>query len=234
MATVLATPPAAAQWPPDSLQNLQVLPETTSVSEIVGIMRGFASGLGVRCIHCHMGDDPNDLSTTNFVSDEKETKKKARVMIQMRDAINSQHLTQLGKQNALEVNCVTCHHGQEEPKTIEYVMNETIEKEGIDSATQKYHELREKHYGGFAYNFQARPLERVSESLARSGKVDEAIALLKLNLEFHPESFMSHYSLGEALGMKGDKEAAVKSLEKAYEIMPNPRIKKKIEELSKK
>ena len=45
---------------------------------------------------------------------------------------------------------------------------------------------------------------------------------------------MSHYSLGEALGMKGDKEAAVKSLEKAYEIMPNPRIKKKIEELSKK
>ena len=155
-------------------------------------------------------------------------------MIQRRDETNNQHLNQLGEENALQVNCVTCHHGQEEPKTIELVMNETIEKGGIESATQKYRELREKHYGGFTYNFQARPLERVSQSLAGSGKVDEAIALLKLNLEFHPESFMSHYSLGEALAMKGDKEAAVKSLEKAYEIMPNPRIKKKIEEISKK
>ena len=219
---------------PDKFENLQVLPKEISKGKLMGNMKSFAMGLGVRCQFCHVGEEGQPLSEFDFVSDEKETKKKARVMIQMRDAINSQHLTQLGKQNALEVNCVTCHHGQEEPKTIEYVMNETIEKEGIESATQKYRELREKHYGGFTYNFQARPLERVSQSLAGSGKVDEAIALLKLNLEFHPESFMSHYSLGEALGMKGDKEAAVKSLEKAYEIMPNPRIKKKIEEISKK
>ena len=72
-------------------------------------------------------------------------------MIQMRDAINNQHLTQLGEENALEVNCVTCHHGQEEPKTIEYVMNEAIEKavldlidlvdKSIDYAPQNYHDI---------------------------------------------------------------------------------------------
>ena len=172
---------------PDKFENLQVLPKEISKRELMGNMKSFALGLGVRCQFCHVGEEGQPLSEFDFVSDEKETKKKARVMIQMRDAINNQHLTQLGEENALQVNCVTCHHGQEEPKTIELVMNETIEKGGIESATQKYRELREKHYGGFTYNFQARPLERVSQSLAGSGKVDEAIALLKLNLEFHPE-----------------------------------------------
>jgi hypothetical protein len=44
-------PQARAQnrFPPDSLRNLKVLPATTSPREIVGIMRGFASALGVRC-----------------------------------------------------------------------------------------------------------------------------------------------------------------------------------------
>ncbi len=218
---------------PDTFSNLQVLPKEISKRDLMENMKNFALGLGVRCHFCHVGEG-DDFSTFDFAADDKSHKKKARVMIQMRDAINKQYLTQLGEEKALQVNCVTCHHGQEEPKTIEQVMTETIEKDGIESATQKYRELREKHYGGFTYDFQELPLNFVSQSLARSGKVDEAIGLLKLNLEFHPESFMTHYGLGEALAMKGDKEAALKSLEKAYGIMPNPRIKKKIEELSKK
>ncbi len=122
---------------PDKFENLQVLPKEISKGKLMGNMRSFVSGLGVRCQFCHVGEEGQPLSEFDFVSDEKETKKKARVMIQMRDAINNQHLTQLGEENVLEVNCVTCHHGQEAPKTIEYVMNETIVKEGIDSATQK-------------------------------------------------------------------------------------------------
>lgn len=218
---------------PDKFENLQVLPKDISQRELMSNMRSFALGLGVRCHFCHVGEG-NDFSTFDFAADDKTAKKKARVMMQMRDAINNQHLTQLGEEKALEVNCVTCHHGQEEPKTIEQVMTETIEKDGIDSAIEKYRELREKYYGGFTYDFQELPLNFVSQGLTRSGKVDEAIKLFKLNLEFHPESFMTHYGLGEALATQGDKEAALKSLEKAYDIMPNPRIKKKMEELSKK
>lgn len=219
---------------PDKFENLQVFPKDINQRELMGNMRSFALGLGVRCQFCHVGEEGQPLSEFDFASDVKETKKKARVMIQMRNAINSQHLTQLGEKKALEVNCVTCHHGQAEPKTIEQVMNETIENQGIEAALTKYRELREKHYGGFTYDFQELPLNFVSQSLARSGKIDETIALLKLNLEFHPESFMTHYGLGEAHAKKGENEAALKNFEKAHEINPNPRTKKKIEELTKK
>ena len=41
---VSAPQPATAQWPPDSIVNLQVLPEDIAFRELVGIMRGFAGG----------------------------------------------------------------------------------------------------------------------------------------------------------------------------------------------
>ena len=37
--------PASAQWPPERLENLKVLPEDISVRELIGVMRGFAGGL---------------------------------------------------------------------------------------------------------------------------------------------------------------------------------------------
>ncbi len=86
---------AGAQWPPDSLTNLKVLPRDITVREIVGVMRGFASGLGVRCIHCHVGDDPNDLGSTDFVSDDRVQKRKAREMIKMVNQINRNLLANL-------------------------------------------------------------------------------------------------------------------------------------------
>ena len=79
LAAVLAAPvDAAAQWPPERFSNLQVLPQDISLGELVATMRGFASALGVRCNHCHVGTDPDDLSTFQFPSDEKYTKRKAR------------------------------------------------------------------------------------------------------------------------------------------------------------
>lgn len=222
---------------PDKFENLQIFPEEISQGELMANMRSFAIGLGVRCQFCHVGEEGQPLSEFDFASDEKESKRKARVMIRMRDNINTQFLTQLAQvspTHSLEVNCVTCHHGQALPKTVEQVMNETIEKDGIEAALQKYRDLREEYYGGFTYDFRELPLNFVSQGLARSGKVDEAIAILKLNLEFQPESYMTHYGLGEALAMKGDTEAALKSLEKAYAMRPNPRIKKKIDELTEK
>ena len=61
--SVIAPRAAAAQWPPESLVNIQALPEDTSVRELRTMMRGFAGALGVRCTHCHVGDDPNDLKS---------------------------------------------------------------------------------------------------------------------------------------------------------------------------
>ena len=64
---------------PEVFNNLQVLPKDISKAELLGNMRSFAGG---RCQFCHVGEEGQPLSEFDFVSDEKETKKKARVMMQ--------------------------------------------------------------------------------------------------------------------------------------------------------
>ena len=41
------------KFPPESLRNVQVMPEGTTVKQLVETMRGFTRALGVRCTHCH-------------------------------------------------------------------------------------------------------------------------------------------------------------------------------------
>ena len=43
-------------------------------------MRNFASGLGVRCDHCHVGGNPDTLEGFDFASDAKEAKQVARAI----------------------------------------------------------------------------------------------------------------------------------------------------------
>ena len=102
-----------SSWPPDSLHNLQVLAPDTSVEQIVGIMKGFSQDLGVRCTHCHVGDDPSDLSSIDFVSDEKVEKQETRAMLRMVQTVNVDSLVNVaGRSNPpVEVGCATCHDG---------------------------------------------------------------------------------------------------------------------------
>ena len=48
---------ASGHWPPDSLVNTKVIPHATPVIQVVGMMRNFAFGLGVRCHFCHLGEE---------------------------------------------------------------------------------------------------------------------------------------------------------------------------------
>jgi hypothetical protein len=110
------------QWTPSPPTNLQVLPKEIPLKQLIQTMRGFTMGLGVRCQHCHMfkGSDPNDLSTFDFASDEKEPKKIARAMIQMATAINIDYLKNVGEPRSpgeLKVTCYTCHRGETKPAT---------------------------------------------------------------------------------------------------------------------
>lgn len=49
-------------------------------------------GLGVRCITCHVGKEPDDLSTFDFQSDAKPNKLNARLMLKMQNDINEKTL----------------------------------------------------------------------------------------------------------------------------------------------
>ena len=55
---VLLGAPASAQIP-ETFTNLKVIDQQTECGALVGVMRGWAGSLGVRCNHCHVG--PDDL-----------------------------------------------------------------------------------------------------------------------------------------------------------------------------
>ena len=64
-------------------------------------------------------------------------------------------------------------------------------------------------------------------------KVDKAIELFKLNLEYYPESFVTYSSLGDAYKVKGNKEMAIINYRKSLEInAENEKAKRSIKELT--
>ena len=128
----------AQQGPP---KNLQVLPKEMTRQEVTRIMRGFTSGLGVRCQHCHVGEG-NDLSKFDFASDAKPTKEIARKMMLMANEINTKSLAGIvvppppaapapdaaavpaapaapaaAAPAGPKVTCFTCHRGALKPLT---------------------------------------------------------------------------------------------------------------------
>ena len=103
---------------PDKFTNLQYFPKTISRQELVGNMRGFSFSLGVRCQFCHAGKEGNKLDQMDFASDEKDTKKTARAMLRMVDAINQEYIAKMGRTSPIRVECVTCHRQLSIPKTM--------------------------------------------------------------------------------------------------------------------
>lgn len=207
---------------PDEFENLQVLPKDISKRELVSVMRGFAGALGQRCNYCHVGESTTSLEGYDFASDEPEHKKTARIMMKMVQDINEGHLSKIGKESPVEVRCITCHRGVNEPETIDNVVLESFEEGGVEAATGKYRELREEYYGSGSYDFTAGPLNHVAEELARQKQdVESAIAVMQMNVELNPETAYAHLMLGQLLSMKGDKEAAIQSIEKAIELEPD-------------
>jgi tetratricopeptide (TPR) repeat protein len=219
---VLATAlPTAAQIP-DEFTNLKMLPKDISKRELVSIMRSWSGALGVRCSFCHVAEDPADLESFDFASDDKEEKRASRIMMEMAGEINKTYLPKLEHEGGARVRCITCHHGVPEPETIDDVVADVMKKDGLDTAQAKYRDLREEYYGRGAYDFSAGPLNALAERLAQEDKdVASAIAIVKLNIEFNPDEASSHMLLGQLYQASGDKAAAIASIEKSLELDPD-------------
>jgi len=108
---------AQATFPPASFKNLQVLPKDADAKTVVGTMKGFAIGLGVRCQFCHIGKEGLPLEAFDFVSDEIPQKNTARAMMRLTDDINRQLDAAVPRASGVEkrVSCVTCHRGKSTP-----------------------------------------------------------------------------------------------------------------------
>ena len=240
LVSVLATfrpAPAAAQWPPSKLQNLKVLPQDISVAALVDTMKGFTRALGVRCTYCHVGREDLPLDQYDFVADDKVTKQKARVMLRMVNAINSEHLTALPSRRdpAIVVTCATCHHGLAQPRTIQQVVLLAYQSGGLDSAVATYRALRTRYYGSAAYDFGEVPLTDVAAAIQDQGHSADAIRLYQLNAELLPTSGFAYRQLGFGLLAMHDTAAALGAFRKRLELQPtNPEAKQLVDMLTRK
>jgi hypothetical protein len=105
------------RFPPPAFKNLQVLPNDATAAMVVGTMKGFANNLGVRCQFCHVGNEGLPLEQFDFVSDEMQQKKTARVMMRLTADINKQLDAAVPRAAGAEarVTCITCHRGKSTP-----------------------------------------------------------------------------------------------------------------------
>jgi cytochrome c peroxidase len=110
-------PPAPAAFAVPPYKNLKVLPQDITRANLLNTMKLFSQSLGVRCTHCHVGEEGKPLSTFDFASDAKEKKIVARKMLAMVHRINSQDFGVTDFAN-VKVTCFTCHRGSVKPLTM--------------------------------------------------------------------------------------------------------------------
>lgn len=212
---------AQGKFPPDSLVNTKVFPHGTPVTEVIGAMRNFSGALGVRCQFCHVGEEGKPLETFDFAKDEKRTKLVARQMMRMVQEVNRRLDTLPERQaNGIQVTCVTCHRGLNKPVPLATVVSDAGMSFGADSAIRAYRALREKYYGRDAYDFSEISLNSAALRLARANKVDDALALLRLNEEQYPKSSSTYVSRGNVLLIKGDTTSAAAAFREAIKRDP--------------
>jgi len=232
--TLAFVPPVAAQgwqWPEEP-ENLKVL-EGFSGQRLAPVMRGFTRALGVRCSHCHVGEDGASLSTYDFAADDKAAKRTARTMLRMLGVINDS-LATIEPSGDRRVNmwCHTCHRGRPRPMTLEEELAEVVRAEGVEAALARYDELRERFYGRGAYDFGENALNALGYQRLGEGDVDGAVLVFRKNAELFPESANVYDSLGEAYAERGDTRLAIENYEQSLELNPgNQNAARKLEEL---
>ncbi|HVT39405.1 MAG TPA: c-type cytochrome [Gemmatimonadaceae bacterium] len=226
-----------AQFPPERTKNLKVLPMDIPIRALVDTMAGFTRALGVRCTYCHVGREGEPLATYDFAADEKTEKAKAREMLRMVTAINSDHLAKLASRRAprITVTCATCHHGVSQPRPLQQVLMIAYDAGGTDSAVAAYRVLRARYYGSAAYDFGEVPLVDVANRLREQNHLADALRLYLLNTELSPNSGFAFRMAADGQLAAGDTAAAVASLRRAVAINANDRqATQALEQLAKK
>jgi tetratricopeptide (TPR) repeat protein len=226
---------AAAQFS-EPFKNLKVLPKTITKRELQDTMRGYSRALGVHCEYCHVEDESVKPTRRDFASDDKLPKQAARLMMQMTLDLNAKYVSQVKSDRPahVEVSCITCHHGQTVPRTIDMVLSDVTASKGLDAAVQEYRGLREKYYGAASFDFTEAPLDDYVRRLTTDGKTAEAQRFLDLAAEYSPKSSMISTLRGEILLAGGDKEKAIEQFKQALALDPNNQMaKRRLDDLEK-
>jgi len=202
-------------------KNLKVLSQDMTREQVTAIMRGFTGALGVRCTHCHVGQEGNPQSM-DFASDDKDEKLTAREMLKMVRTINADYVSMASGNDAkADVRCETCHRGRTEPpRPLVDILVETASAENADAALAKYKQMRSESLEAGQYDFRERTLVGAARRLQDDKQADKAVALLKGSTELFPNSADMVAALGMALLQGGDRDGAKTQFDKALQLDP--------------
>jgi imidazolonepropionase-like amidohydrolase len=97
-------------------------------------------------------------------------------------------------------------------------LSDTINAQGVEAAVALYREIeaREKD----AYDFSEGELDQLGYDLLFAKKAREAIEMLKLNVDAHPDSASAHDHLAAAYLDHGDRELAIEAYKKSVQLDP--------------
>jgi hypothetical protein len=97
-------------------------------------------------------------------------------------------------------------------------VTEILVREGVEAATDEYRRLAREQPDH--WDFGRRQLNTLGYQLLRRDRVDDAIAIFRLNVERFPEESDPYDSLGEAYMESGQTELAIANYERSLELNP--------------
>jgi tetratricopeptide (TPR) repeat protein len=110
---------------------------------------------------------------------------------------------------------ITCY----KMKPGEKVPIELLEEGQIEEALNLYRKIKQENPSDF--NVSENRFNSLGYNYMGKGMFEEAFAVLKLNVEFYPESANTYDSLAEAYMNNGDNELAITNYKKSLELNPN-------------
>lgn len=146
-------------------------------------------------------------------------------MIRMLRQLNNELLPAISRRGdpPVEMTCKTCHRGRTQPFLLSQELLMATHESGVDEAVRLYEQYREDTYGRGVFDFGETETSEVADKLVEEGRIEDAITLYEMNLEYHPESLSIHASLGELYEEVGRTEDAIAAWEKVLEIRPQHR-----------
>jgi CubicO group peptidase (beta-lactamase class C family) len=102
--------------------------------------------------------------------------------------------------------------------SIAELLDRTYRTDGLTAAVRRYRFLKQS--GDAEYDFSESELNELGYQLLGMNKTQDAIEILKLNVEAFPSSWNVYDGLGEAFMKNGNKELAIENYRKSLELNP--------------
>jgi len=97
-------------------------------------------------------------------------------------------------------------------------LDKIIREKGVEAGIAEYRNLKATQSA--TYDFSESQLNSLGYQLMRTGKLKEAVEILKLNVEVYPKSANTYDSLAEAYMNSNERDLAIQNYKKSLELNP--------------